>query len=464
MVGHRCSLAWRTLACASLLGPLAAQVLAEEPPRRDDPLPVVEAPVLWRAVETTLPAEPARSGESAEAREPEASAESAEPAEAPDLAESDEAALDPEVDAPVDFPSFEEVAPPPIAPPESAFQAPPVGAPAAEVWVASAAISRESLRRFVVAEPTALGPLSIGTPDGGLLFNPVPMPEGSLWAVRNPRDSFGTVETIGFIATAVETVEKRFPGSPRLVIGDISRADGGRLDRHKSHQAGRDADIGFYYRAGEAASLVPARKGELDLPRTWALLRAFVTETDVERVFLDRQVQRLLYEYARDAGEDHGWLDELFGRQGPDALVQHERRHLDHMHVRFYNREAQEHGRLAYPALVEAGLLPGPMVKHRVARGETLSHLARRYGTSTAVIRTANGLRGSSLRAGRTYLIPVRKIPTPGEPTLIPPRRLPPDSGASGQAAWLLLLRTDFFGASRLRNEKKRRDREKRRA
>src|SRR4029077_20908376 len=122
--------------------------------------------------------------------------------------------------------------------------------------------------------------------------------------------------------SAVEAVEKHLPGSPPLVIGDISRADGGRLDRHKSHQAGRDADMGFYYLTGAASDLRPPRKGELDLARTWALLRALVTETDVEHVFVDRSIQRLLYDYALGQGEDQEWLDNLFGRRGGEALVQ----------------------------------------------------------------------------------------------------------------------------------------------
>ena len=146
----------------------------------------------------------------------------------------------------------------------------------------------------------------------------------------------------------------------------------------------------------------------------------------MERVFVDREVQRQLYDYARGQGEDREWLDSLLGRWGGEALVQHERRHLDHMHVRFFNREAQEHGRVAYPLLVQAGLLPGPTVKYKVRRGDTLSQLARRYGTSASAIRAANGIRGSALRAGRTYVIPVRKVPTAGQPVAVPPRRLPP--------------------------------------
>ena len=67
------------------------------------------------------------------------------------------------------------------------------------------------------------------------------------------------------------------------------------------------------------------------------------------------------------------------------------------------------------------------MVKHRVKRGETLGSLARRYGTSASAIRAANGLRSSFLRAGRTYTIPIRKVPVDTGPVVVPPRRLPPD-------------------------------------
>jgi murein endopeptidase len=294
---------------------------------------------------------------------------------------------------------------------------------------AAAAIAPDTEALLVAAQeaPAALGPLSIGSPDAGLLLNPVPFPAGSFWTVRDPAESWGTDETIDSIVTALEAVEARYPGSPRVVIGDLSHPGGGRLNRHKSHQTGRDADIGFYYRQGEADTFLTARKKDLDLPRTWALVRALVTETDVERIFVDRSLISILYAQALEEGEDPGWLNDIFGRTSDKGIIQHERRHKDHLHVRFFNPRAQERGRIVYPVLVETGVAPPPMVKHRVRRGETLGSLAKRYGTSVSAIKAANGLRGTRLRAGRSYTIPIRRMPPDGGPIVVPPRRLPPE-------------------------------------
>src|SRR5437764_593142 len=82
---------------------------------------------------------------------------------------------------------------------------------------------------------------------------------------------------------------------------------------HASHQSGRDADLGYYYKPGYQAWYQPASVYTMDRARSWAFVRALVTETDVEAIFIDMRVQRLLYEYALSAGEDRAWLDGLFG-------------------------------------------------------------------------------------------------------------------------------------------------------
>jgi penicillin-insensitive murein endopeptidase len=292
----------------------------------------------------------------------------------------------------------------------------------------------EALLLAAQTDPAALGPLSIGTPDAGLLVNPMPFPEGPYWTVRDRDEAWATDETIGYIVAAIEAVQARYPGSPRLVIGDLSNPSGGRLNRHKSHQTGRDVDMGFYYQRGELDRFLTARKKDLDLPRTWALVRALVTETDVERIFVDRSLISVLHAHAVEEGEDRGWLDDIFGRTAEKGIIQHEKRHKDHLHVRFFNPRAQEHGRVVYPVLVETGVAPPPMVKHKVRSGETLGSIARRYGTSATAIRRANGLRTSQIRAGRSYTIPIRRTPPDSGPVVIPPRRLPPDPQTAAAA------------------------------
>jgi membrane-bound lytic murein transglycosylase D len=45
-------------------------------------------------------------------------------------------------------------------------------------------------------------------------------------------------------------------------------------------------------------------------------------------------------------------------------------------------------------------------LRHKVRRGETLSHVASHYDTTVAVLRRANGLQGDSIRTGQQLIIP----------------------------------------------------------
>ncbi|MEN8106454.1 MAG: LysM peptidoglycan-binding domain-containing protein [Pseudomonadota bacterium] len=46
-------------------------------------------------------------------------------------------------------------------------------------------------------------------------------------------------------------------------------------------------------------------------------------------------------------------------------------------------------------------------VRHRIRNGETLSHIARKYDTTVAVVRQTNQLHSSNIRAGKYLLVPV---------------------------------------------------------
>lgn len=288
----------------------------------------------------------------------------------------------------------------------------------------------EQLLEVIQNDPKALGSLSIGGPGSGQLFNGVTMPEDPRWLIGSNAKTWATTETVEALQAGIGTVHDLFPDTPAIRIGDVSDEDGGRLKRHKSHQCGRDVDVGFYFHAGTPGSFLVGTEKNLDLPRNWTLLRAWLVRTDVDVVLLDRRIQKLLYSYALSVGEDKAWLDQVFqyprGRSG--ALIQHIAGHRNHYHVRFYNPVAQELGRRAFPLLVETNVLDRPVrtVRHVVRSGQTMGHVAARYGTSTAAIMKANGLRSTAWRAGRAYRIPVKGTIVTQDAVVIPPRPLPP--------------------------------------
>jgi penicillin-insensitive murein endopeptidase len=290
-------------------------------------------------------------------------------------------------------------------------------------------LSDEELLKRVESDPSTLGSLSIGTPSSAIIINAVALPSDPRWEIAPLADSWATSETIEYIRTAIDQVHTLFPETPPIFIGDMSDSNGGRLKLHTTHQAGRDVDFGFYYKGGKGVWYTPGTAATLDLPRNWALVRSLLLCTDVETILLDNRIQKLLYGYALSLGEDKAWLDRVFQfvKGSKEAMICHVALHRTHYHVRFFNPVAQELGRRVYPFLIQLKKINPPVftVPHVVRSGETLGHIASRYGTSVRAVQQANGLGTTMIRAGQTYRIPLRGVSAPAmKPLVLPVRKL----------------------------------------
>ncbi|HEY0191817.1 MAG TPA: penicillin-insensitive murein endopeptidase [Kofleriaceae bacterium] len=187
---------------------------------------------------------------------------------------------------------------------------------------------------------------SVGVPWSGRLQHASQLPSGDGYVIRHPSRAFGTETTVAMIERAVGETIEAFPDQHALAIGDISTESGGRISDHRSHQAGRDVDIGLFYSEqpqGYPESFVHATRDNLDCAATLKLIQSFyATRNDdggVQMIFLDYDVQGILYNWAVDHGFSEDRLDRIFqyghGRGGSDALVRHWPNHDNHIHVRF---------------------------------------------------------------------------------------------------------------------------------
>jgi murein endopeptidase len=294
----------------------------------------------------------------------------------------------------------------------------------------SSDLSDEELKRRWEEDLPSLGSISVGFADKGRLINSAQMPEDAAWIRSRPDLAWGAQETIEALSTAFRAVHERFPESTPARLSQISARDGGYLRPHRSHQSGRDADVGFFYKTGAVPRAGVPRERLLDPERNWALLRALITETDVQVILVDRRIQQVLKKHAIAAGEDREWIDRLFGK-----IIKHARRHRDHFHVRFFAPRSQELGRRIQPLLA---LRPEQnLVLHKVRQGQTLGHIAVTYGTTVRLIRTTNHMRGSFLHLGQQLAVPLRKpctkCPLP-PPVVVPPRCLPAEVPAVATA------------------------------
>lgn len=187
---------------------------------------------------------------------------------------------------------------------------------------------------------------SVGEPWSGRLQHAAQLPPGDGYFIRRPQRSFGTATTIDFVERAIADTLDAFPDTHVLAIGDISAKTGGAITEHHSHQSGRDADIGLFYLeqpSGYPGGFVHADAENLDCAATFKLLESFLATANedggAQMIFLDFEVQGLLYSWAQDHGISERRLERIFqyphGRGAPEGIVRHEPNHDNHMHVRF---------------------------------------------------------------------------------------------------------------------------------
>jgi LysM repeat protein len=187
---------------------------------------------------------------------------------------------------------------------------------------------------------------SVGGPGRGKLVGGVQLPQDRAYYRRRPKWSWGAQHVVDHTRRAVAQVRRKHPDLHRLAIGDISQPRGGSIPGHRSHQSGRDVDLGLYFRrepSGYPKEFVKASNGELHVEAMWTLIEALWKASrqpgGPEKIFLDYRVQGALYEHARKQGVSKAALEEIFqypdGRWSHHRLVMHEPMHADHLHVRF---------------------------------------------------------------------------------------------------------------------------------
>jgi hypothetical protein len=189
-------------------------------------------------------------------------------------------------------------------------------------------------------------PQSYGVAWNGQLRNGVQLHLGDGAFIRRPSRSYGTRSTVAFTKRAIEETLELHPKAHVLAVGDLSQQGGGRITDHHSHQSGRDVDLGLFYKRkplGYPNAFLPGTDANLDTPTMWTLISKLAATSSkdggVWAIFLDHDVQGVIYRYAKSRGVSEAKLRKIFqyphGRGAGAGIVRHYRNHAHHLHVRF---------------------------------------------------------------------------------------------------------------------------------
>lgn len=183
---------------------------------------------------------------------------------------------------------------------------------------------------------------SIGGPSSGKLAGGVPMVDGPGRIMKMIGwKSFATANTVAVLDKALRhwasTGHKQ-----QVLVGNMSSRNGGRLAPHSTHQSGRDVDLGYPQTlpSGEELNWRVMNKKNLDGKECWALMQLLVQTGQIEVIYVDREIQKLLHGYAvannlMSKATLKEWMEYPSPTGSGSPVIQHVNGHVDHMHARF---------------------------------------------------------------------------------------------------------------------------------
>lgn len=155
---------------------------------------------------------------------------------------------------------------------------------------------------------------------------------------RKDNTNWGRPHVVQSLRQVFRELHKRWPNRHPALVGSLSRPGGGKLGRHKSHRSGQDVDIGYFTYAANRAQWGRPAVSEIDYQRTWFMIDWLEKTGNVAAIYMAPAIQRKLYAWAKDHGEDESRLQHMF-QYGPkgsrgDTLIRNTPGHRDHFHLR----------------------------------------------------------------------------------------------------------------------------------
>jgi penicillin-insensitive murein DD-endopeptidase len=210
-----------------------------------------------------------------------------------------------------------------------------------------AGIGRELPAKFRKA-PYALMSLSIGAPNAGWQLRGKKLKKTPHLRIKagNEQNTYGHPALVLMLRRSAKEVARAGRGAPMLV-GDLSREQGGPLAGHRSHQSGRDADVGFFaldrkgkpielgrfVRFGKDGKALDGSGAVFDDWRNWLLVQSWVNDqrAGLSHIFISSALRLRLLRYAQSRPALRASVPEVAAllKQPEDTSP-----HDDHFHVR----------------------------------------------------------------------------------------------------------------------------------